>query len=461
MSLDYVWQLLRQRWLLAVSIMILVAGGVSVWSLTRTPVYTASADVYVTIAPDGGSSSLYQDSQYVLGKIASYTQIATTPLVLDPVEEKTGLDGLGSSVTATNIEGTSIINVAATSASPADAAEAANEVATQLAPVITGLEPTSGASTVKVTTVRAAVSPSAPTFPRNTLNIGLGVLAGLLLGAGAAIAVGRLDRTVRTGEDIEAVTGASPLGTVRKDPNSRRQPLPVLDPSSKLTEDYRSIRARLAFANVDNKPRRIAVTSAIPGDGKSTVSINLALVLAQTGARVCFVEADVRRPMVSTYLGIDGSVGLTDVLVGTHSRSAAMVEWGDGLLSVLPAGTNPPDPGELFASRQMHQLLEELAHEYDYLICDTPPLLAVADATVIAPQFDGLLIVARHGHVTKDKFRRAVEELRSTNTKVIGTVLNAVPRRHRETSYDYSRASTSTTSTTSTGSTGSAKPALR
>ncbi len=440
MRIDQFWNYLRQRLTLAIGIFLIISIGVAVWSLTRTPSYSAEADVYVTIAPTKATASLYQDSQYVLDKVKSYTAIATTPAVLNSVgatlrPTATGTE-LAKVVTAANTDGTTIITIDAADTSPERAAAIANAVAEQLSPTITKLEPTGSTAGVKASVVQAATVPTNPDFPRNDLNIALGVLAGLLAGAGIAVAVARLDQTVRTSEEIEELTHASPLGTVGFDRSVKRSPIVVSDSSSLLTEDYRSIRARLAFAGVDKPVRRILVTSAIPGEGKSTVALNLAMVLAQSGSRVCLVEGDVRRPKVSSYLGVEGAVGLTDVLVGKYDLSTALLDWGNGL-TVLPAGTNPPDPGELFASARMTDLMNRLAAHYDYLICDTPPLLAVADAAIAARSFDGAILVTRHGHAQRSQVAKAIEALKTSETRLIGTVLNAVPRRGSEKVYAY------------------------
>lgn len=442
MHIDQFWSLLRQRLALAVAIFLLVAGGVAAWSLTRTPIYAATADVYITIDPSGSKGTLYQDSQYALDKVRTYTNIAITPTVLTPVGERLGLDAattaaLTDVVSTTNPEGTSIIEITAQDPSASRAADIANGVAQQLSPTIRTLEPTQSAASVKASVVRSALPATSPIFPRNTLNILLGVLAGLLAGVGTAVAVGRIDTTIRNAGDMESLTGAAPLGRVGFDRTAKTKPTVALNSQSEITEDYRSVRARLAFASADKPLKRILVTSALPGEGKSTVTVNLATVLAQSGAKVCLVEGDVRRPKLSQILGLENAVGLTDVLVGKHALNQALVPWGGDLMTVLPAGTNPPDPTELFASQHMRDLMDELGSRFDYVIIDTPPLLAVADASVIGTVTDGAILVARHGKVSRSKVQQALAALRASDTKLIGTVLNGVPRTGGERRYSY------------------------
>lgn len=441
MRLDQFWSLLRRRLPLAVVIFVIVVGATAAWSLTRSPVYSATAEVYVTIAPGKDAATLNQDAQYVLSKVQSYTAIATTPTVLDPVAEKLSAEGvtsdsLAAAVTATNDDNTTLIDIEASAGSSTLAAAIANTVAEQMSPTIAKIEPASKTSGVKASVVRRATAPTSPSFPRNDLNMALGVIAGLLLGAGVAVGSARLDTSIRTADELEEITGAAPIGTVGFDRSFRKRSVIVDNPRSMLTEDYRSIRARLAFAGVDRKISKVVITSAVPGEGKSTVSANLAIVLAQGGSRVCLVEGDVRRPKVAEYLGLDGSVGLTDVLIGSVELDDALVEWG-GLIEVLPAGTNPPDPGELFASARMQEVVESLADRFDYVLFDTPPMLSVADAAIVSRIMDGTLLVSRATKTSNAEVRKAVELIRQSNTRLLGTVLNGVTRSRRATTYDY------------------------
>jgi capsular exopolysaccharide synthesis family protein len=422
-------------------VFLLVVAGTAAWSFTRTPVYSATAEVYVTIAPGKDGSTLNQDAQYVLAKVQSYTAIATTPTVLDPAAAALGAEGvtaasLSRSVTATNEDATTIIQIQASANTPALAADVANVVAAQLSPTIRQIEPSSNSSGIKASIVRRASAPTSPQFPRNDLNLVLGVLGGLLLGGGIAIAAARLDTSVRTADELEELTGAAPIGSVGFDRVFKKRPVIVDNPRSVLTEDYRTIRARLAFASVDTRIRKVVITSAVPGEGKSTVSTNLAVVLAQGGAKVCLVEGDVRRPKVAEYLGLDGAVGLTDVLIGAVELDAALVRWGD-LLEVLPAGTNPPDPGELFATERMRELVDTLGDRFDYVILDTPPLLSVADAAIVSRLVDGTLLVSRAGRSRRAEISRVVELLRDSDTRLLGTILNGVVRTRRANAYEY------------------------
>ena len=166
------------------------------------------------------------------------------------------------------------------------------------------------------------------------------------------------------------------------------------------------MRATLQFVDVDQPPRVIVVTSALPGEGKTTTAVNLAIALAQSSMKVCLVEADMRRPMASTMLGIDGSIGLSNVVAGQLDLDDSLLSWHRGLLKVLPAGTMPPDPSKLLGSKNMAAVLSRLRADFDYVVIDAPPVLPVSDALVLARSTDGAVLVSQ---VRQDPPRAAVQ----------------------------------------------------
>lgn len=432
MSVDQFIRAVVRRWRLGVSVLLIVMLGVSTYTFTRTPVYSASADLYVTIAAGTASESLYQDSQFLFGKVESYSEFVTRPIVLEPVADALDYDGsvegLSDQVTAVARDGTSIITIEARSEEPQFAADLANTIATELGPAVAALEPDGDrTTTVSTSVIRQAGVPEDPVSPRVQLNLFLALIAGLLLAIGGMLARDYLDKTIRTEADLVGATGVPTLGSIWANPAAAGQPLVVLDHLSFVTESFRTLRARLRFTEVDRPSRTILVTSAVPSEGKTTVATNLALTLAQGDARVCLVDADLRRPNVAATMGLDGTVGLTNVLVGGYPLESALVEWGDGLLTVLPAGTLPPDPGELLGSNQMKLLIDELAAGYDYVIFDTPPLGPVADAAVLALNVDGAIVVSRYSKGNRVKLVKALQALKEGNVRILGTVLNAVP----------------------------------
>ena len=171
----------------------------------------------------------------------------------------------------------------------------------------------------------------------------------------------------------------------------------------------------------------VVVTSAVAGEGKSTTAANLAVVFAEADIDVLLIEADLRRPKVADYFGLERAVGLTNVLVGQVSVDEVLQEWGSGGVTVLASGSIPPNPAELLGSQNMQVLLNELRQRFDMIIIDAPPLLPVTDAAVAAARADGALVVTRYGKTTRAQLDSAIAVLHAVDAKVIGGVLNMVP----------------------------------
>src|SRR5437660_5020629 len=198
-------------------------------------------------------------------------------------------------------------------------------------------------------------------------------------------------------------------------------------PQSQMAESYRALRTSLLLSNLGAPPKVIMITSALPQEGKTTTSINCAVVLAQKGIRVLLIDADLRRPSIHKTLGMGPRSGLSNVLTGsatlqqTITRSPVLPN-----LFVLPAGTPPPNPAELLASTNMRDVLEELRGQYDHIVVDTPPTLSVTDAVVLSTRADAIVLVIRSGQTTKQALRRSRDVLLQVNAKVSGVLLNAV-----------------------------------
>ncbi|MGB3675039.1 MAG: polysaccharide biosynthesis tyrosine autokinase [Candidatus Nanopelagicales bacterium] len=434
MSLGGYLDVVRRRWLSIVVITLAVLGGTAVYTLTTTKTYTATAQSFVALTGEADSSSnALTGAQFAAQRVKSYTQIAGSPDVLQPVIAELKLpytdSQLAMEVSASNPPLTVLIDVAVTDASAQQAAAIANAVSVQLGRTIEQLE-TPNAQTiapVKVTLTEPAQPPSAPSSPKTRINLVLGLLLGLAAGVGWAFLRNSLDNTVKSVAELDELSSSPSLGSVIFDSNAKTQALSALEATAIQSEGYRTIRANLQYLNVDDPVRAFVVTSAAPGDGKTTVACNLAIALAQAGRKVCLVEADLRRPRVSEYLQLNAQTGLTEVLAGQVKLDEALQDWGRGMLQVLPPGAIPPNPSELLGSHQMAQVIVNLKRDFDVVILDTPPLLAVSDAAVLASQADGAVVVVRHGKSSKDAVRNAVASLDQINAKILGTVLNAVP----------------------------------
>jgi len=233
--------------------------------------------------------------------------------------------------------------------------------------------------------------------------------------------------------DVKAVTDTVLIGIRHDDPDAAKRPLIVeVDPRSPRAEAFRVLRTNLQFVDAAAHPRTIVVTSSLAGEGKSTMAANLALTMAQAGSRVCLIEADLRRPKVLEYMGLEGGVGLTDALIGRTDVIDVIQPYGGTNLWVLGAGPIPPNPSELLGSTAMRSLLGHLSSRFDYVVIDAPPALPVTDAVVISKLVDGAIVVAGSGMVERDQLALTLESLESVNGNVLGIVLNRLPAKQSQ-----------------------------
>ncbi|MFZ0770751.1 MAG: GumC family protein [Candidatus Sulfotelmatobacter sp.] len=292
--------------------------------------------------------------------------------------------------------------------------------------------------------VDSARVPTAPIEPNIPRNLSFAFMLGLTSGVGLAFLLEGLDNTVRTTEQAQMISGLPPLGmiplgsrTARDGASGKRlviatskeavELITQVRPQSQMAESYRALRTSLLLSNLGAPPRVIMVTSALPQEGKTTTSINCAVVLAQKGIRVLLIDADLRRPSIHKTLGMGPRSGLSNVLTGSATLEQAITRSPIlPNLDVLPAGTPPPNPAELLASTNMRDMLQELRGHYDHIVVDTPPTLSVTDAVVLSPRADAIVLVIRSGHTTKQALRRSRDILMQVNAKVSGVLLNAV-----------------------------------
>lgn len=292
--------------------------------------------------------------------------------------------------------------------------------------------------------VDSARPPTYPIEPNIPRNLGFALLLGLASGVGLAFLLEGLDNTIRTTEQAQMISGLPPLGMIplgsksaREGSNAKRLVIATskeavelvtqVRPQSQMAESYRALRTSLLLSNLGAPPKVIMVTSALPQEGKTTTSINCAVVLAQKGVRVLLIDADLRRPSIHKTLGMGPRTGLSNVLTGSTTLEQAITTTVIlPNLHVLPAGTPPPNPAELLASTNMRDVLAQLREEYDHIVVDTPPSLSVTDAVVLSPRADAIVLVIRSGQTTKQALRRARDILAQVNAKVVGVLLNAV-----------------------------------
>lgn len=422
---------LRRNWMLIVSFALIGLIAAGTFSVLMPKTYTASSNLFVSTQNVETSAELQQGSVFSLNRVQSYVELVSMPQVLNPVIEKLELDmtpqELAAKVKAGTSRNTVLIEIQAVDSSPERAAEIANAVVASLISAVADVErPTNGLpSPMRLTSVDTAQPPSAASSPKTPLNLALGLLYGLALGLVVAILRHVLDRHVRTEADLRKSTDLPMLGGITESTRHTSRPT-VLGGSG--TDAFRQLRTNLEFAAVSQQMKSLVITSSQAGEGKSTVALNLALSIAQSGQRVVLVDADLRLPSVASATGLEGSVGLTTVLIGRTTLTEATQHWGSGGLSVLTSGPLPPNPTELLGSEAMQNLIQELEAEYDMVILDAPPVLPVADAAILTRHTDGVLLVVGATRVSQHNLSKAVEQLSLVSANVVGVVLNRIPR---------------------------------
>jgi capsular exopolysaccharide synthesis family protein len=319
-----------------------------------------------------------------------------------------------------------IVNVRA--AGPGEAAAIANAVQDALRDVVERRR-IDGFGIISAHPLDRALPPDSPVQPSVPLYCTLGGVLGLLAGLGLGRLRDRLDDRVRDVEALRETTEAPTLASIPFDRKVSRSPLALDTAGSAWSESFARLRTNLEYVAADARGQMFAVTSAVAGEGKSVTACNLAIAFASAGRQVVLVEANLRRPASSRYLGVRSQTGLTTVLRGQTDLNPTIQSWGDRGLMFLPAGPPVPNPSELLASEKTTEVLRALRERFDLVLLDLPSLLAVTDAAVLAGQVDGVLLVARNKRTSVKQIRQAVEVLNIANARTLGCVLNMTPQR--------------------------------
>lgn len=418
-----------------VTILSCVAAGILVAALALyiTPkVYTASATAYVSVRVVDGSSAntgtYFSASQLANQKAQAFASVLASNAVAEGVVDRLALQetpsALASRVSATAVQNASTITVSVRASSADEArriADSVVEVASVQLKKLDGdtspvaLELLSSASLANV-----VVSPSASRL------ISFGFVGGLLLGYALALLRSLLDRRLRLSEDIERATSVPVVAVVPQTNAIGRETREDAEPDFQSEEALRKLRTNLKFASVDDELKVCVVSSPNPAEGKSSVAFKLAQVMAAAGEDVVLIDADLRRPTVDKLFGVDGTLGLSQVLAGSVTLDRALQKTDQAGLFVLPAGQIPPNPSELLGSQKMAELVGVLSKEL-FVILDAPPLLPVTDAAVLSRVASGVLLVVRSGKTNTDELEVALENVARAGGKTIGIVLNGVP----------------------------------
>lgn len=400
----------------------------------QTPVYSAQAQAHIVALGSGASvGESFSAQMLARQKAQSFISLLSTQVVTEDVRDRLGLDDsiseIGERISATLPEDSVTINVMGTDDTPEGAQALANTAVEALKAEVERLENLQSGgqgAAVTVEPLANAVLPSSPSSPRPLRYIFFGGIAGLTVGYILALIRNQYDTRIRTAADIEKLTDAAVLGVLPEHDSLVRgarveQPFIV-------REAIRKLRTNLQFINIDQPPRCLVVTSAQPGEGKSTVAVSIAQALAASGEKVIVIDGDLRRPVQHKAWNVSGRLGLSQVLASKVALEDALhVDQTTGV-ALLPAGQIPPNPSELLGSQRMKELLRFLRQEY-FVIVDAPPILAVTDSLLLAKSTDGIIMVTKAGKTRNEQVKSALANVKKIEAKILGVVLNAASTR--------------------------------
>lgn len=307
-----------------------------------------------------------------------------------------------------------------------------SKLATLQANYTSMFENSRGGAVNTLSVIEPAALPVAPTGPSRLAAVLVAAVIGSLLAIVAAYLLEYLDDSLKTPADIEHALGYPVIGYISDVGDGNiEQPYAAYNPRHPFAEAFRSLRTNLEFAAVDEPLKTILVTSSDAGEGKTSVAANLAVVMGQGEKRTILVDADLRQPSVHEFMDLSNETGLSDVFIGRQSLQEGLHAWKNEQVAVIPAGVPPPNPAELLGSRRMDAILTSLKEVADVVIVDGPPFV-VADASVLSAKVDGVILVVRPGYTQRAAATAMREQVKRSGARVVGVVLNRIPRKLAE-----------------------------
>ena len=460
-SLDirrYVGLFLTYWWII---ITLPVAGGLGAYFLSQnvTPSYEATTTILVEYRSSGfglGASNFAQSEELA----STYRRL----LIAEPFLSTLELSG--ASVFASNAKNPPVINVRVRHGNPVVAASTAQMVAEEFVTYamekrlseIARIQSAAAAYGITAGDVAAAQLsavdslsilepvevPTTPVIPKTTQNTVLGGILGLMVALAAIFIISGLEDTVRSPDRLQEQFGVAGLGSVfnwtDEEDKASEGPIILSAPTSTYAEAFRQFRANFEFTTASYDKHVYVVSSPGPSEGKTTLVSNLAVAIAQTGKKVLVVDGDLRRPSLSrVFEGMTKTTGLSNYLADRNIDTSDVIRTAkeSERVDVIPSGPIPPNPGELLASDRFRQLIEKITDMYDFIILDSPPLLPVADAAVMAAQVTGAMLVV-DGQTTKSAaLKAALGMIRNSKSPILGVVINKLKRRRFSYGYGY------------------------
>jgi non-specific protein-tyrosine kinase len=425
-----------RSWRLVLAITLAVTALGAALALSRPAAYRAHTQVFVaaTVTTEDADQVALANT-YIQGRVPSYLSVATSPTVVNAVINQLDLDleydDLASRVLATATPTTVLIDLSISDEDPELAAQMVDVLAERFAAVVADIErtPASGdRSPVQLRVTGPALVPTDDGSSGAIFLIAFAFVVGLALAVAVAVLRARLDHRVKDADLLAELVGAPVLAVVPRGARRVHRPgtrqAAAADPRA---EAWRLLRTNIAFLDVDDPPTVVAVTSALPGEGKTTTALGLARALVEAGRKVVLVEADLRKPVLTDNLGLGEGPGLRGVLQDGVDWTEALRE-AEGL-DVLPAGSAPPNPSTLLDGVRLAEVLAALDEAYEAVVVDTAPLLAVSDGSQVAARAQAVLLVVRARRTTHEQVGAAVEALDRVGVRPSGAVLTFASRR--------------------------------
>ncbi|MGV0773095.1 polysaccharide biosynthesis tyrosine autokinase [Mycobacterium syngnathidarum] len=401
-----------------------------------TPQYEATTRLFVSTASEGPGTEVNNAGMFAERRVLSYTELLTGGILAQRTIDKLGLDmsaaELQQKITATTPTGTVLIDVTVQDPSPTRARDIANTLSDEFVIMAAGLErptptdqPNARVPNARVVVQQRADTPQVPVSPKKATTVALSIVLGAVLGTVLAMIRDFLDNTIKRPETVERTTGVGLVGDIPFDGEHDGPLISFGDDGSTIADSFRELRIGLQFLEVGNsveKPRVVMVTSPVPGEGRTTTALNLAIALVEADYTVAIVDADLRHPQVGSSLNIGDAGGLTSVLTGRTPLREALQETRFPRLSVLTAGAVPPNPTKLLGSQAAREIFGELGRQFDYVVIDSPSL-QTTDAAILAGSSQGVLMIVRSGRTKRQQLAQAMNTLERAGAPVLGAVL--------------------------------------
>lgn len=427
---------LRRRWKFAVAVFMIGIGAAGSLSSSIPPTYSSAVSVYFSTTGPTNFQATQIQSVYLSQRVDSYILLATEPSLVQRVFRQAGVDNIAGE-TAPHIDvvavpRTVILRVTVTDDDPKVARAVARAEAGEIVRLVESFE-TAKIGKDRLSPVSArlgadATYDSQPVAPNLPFNLAMGAILGLLLGVAGAVMRDMIDTSIKSTQHLGNVTKSAVVAVVPFDHSVSRHPLISEESAAQgHVEAFRMLRTNLQFFSLGGRRQMIVVSSAMHGEGKTVTATNLAISVAQTGSKVLILDCDLRRPKVAQLLGLENSVGLLTVLLGTPMQEC--IQEHESGAHFLATGPLPPNPAEVLSTKAMRDLLFTLRDAYDVVIIDSPPMLPVTDPAIIAPMADGVLLVARFGRVTSQLMQQTVDRVESVGARIVGVILSMSPKR--------------------------------